>query len=205
MNTHFRRARKALPALALAVALLAAGCGGDDDTDSSSQRSAGNPTDRAFVAEMVPHHESAVAMAEIARTRGQSAFVKTLAAAIIRTQKAEIATLRAEDAGLAGRGVAVGSLGLDAAQMGMDHDVASLRTVKPFDAAFIAAMLPHHEGALTMSKVELDKGADPELKALAQEIIDAQTREIAQMREHVNDAHGAPAGAEHGDDAAVHE
>ena len=182
------------------AALLLAGCG--DDEDAGGQReAAGNATDRAFVAEMVPHHEAAVEMAEIAEKRGQSDFVKTLAANIIRTQNAEIATLRSEDADLAGDGVKVGSLGLDEAQMGMDHDVASLRKVKPFDAAFVAAMLPHHQGALEMSKVELAKGGDPELKALAQEIIDAQTSEIAQMRDHLRDAGTAPAGAEHGDDA----
>jgi uncharacterized protein (DUF305 family) len=44
--------------------------------------------DRAFVAAMIPHHESAVEMAEIAQ-RGESEFVKRLAGDIIRTQNAE--------------------------------------------------------------------------------------------------------------------
>jgi uncharacterized protein (DUF305 family) len=187
--------RQLLPALAVA-ALFVAGCGDDDE-------SAGNPTDRAFVAEMVPHHEAAVQMAQLAATRGQSEFVRQLAADIVRTQRAEIAQLRREDAGLAEEGVERGELGLDAAAMGMDHDTASLRTAKPFDAAFLQMMLPHHEGALTMSRVELDKGGDPELKALARRIIDGQTSEIARMREHLRDGRGAPAGAEHG--GAAHE
>ena len=200
MRAH--RLRRILPALA-AAALLVAGCGDDEDTGASAQKAAGNATDRAFVAEMVPHHEAAVDMAEIAQQRGRSDFVKTLAANIIRTQNAEIETLRAEDAELARGGVAVGSLGLDDAQMGMDHDTESLRTAKPFDDAFIQAMLPHHEGALEMSKIELAKGADPELKALAQEIIDAQTKEIAAMREHMK---GSAGGGDpmHGEDEPGH-
>lgn len=64
------------------------------------------------------------------------------------------------------------------------------------DRAFVAEMIPHHEGAVTMGKAELEKGADPELKALAEDIIRAQEREIAQMQEHLGDP-GADHGAGH--------
>lgn len=179
-----RSARRALQAIAAAGVLLLAGCG-DDESAGTAPKSA-NPTDRAFVAEMVPHHEAAVQMAQIATARAESPFVKKLAADIIRTQKAEIATLRREDAGLAEQGIEAGSLGLDDAAMGMDHDAATLERAKPFDAAFLRMMVPHHEGALKMSEIELDKGGDPELRTLAQQIIDGQKREIAQMREHLD-------------------
>lgn len=180
---------KLAPVLIAAAALFAGGCG--DDADSGSASVAGNGVDRAFVAEMVPHHESAVEMAEIAQKRGGSAFVKKLADDIIRTQTAEIATLRSEDEGLDTAGVAVGSLGVPEHMMGMDGDVATLRTATPFDAAFLKLMIPHHEGALVMAKAELAKGKDSELRALAQEIIDGQTREIADMKEHLGDGAGA--------------
>jgi uncharacterized protein (DUF305 family) len=61
----------------------------------------------------------------------------------------------------------------------------------PFDAAFIKMMIPHHEGAIEMAREELDKGKDPELRGLAQDIIDAQQREIDQMIEHSRDGESA--------------
>jgi len=165
-----------LPAFAIAGALALAGCGGDDGDDE------GNGVDRAFVADMVPHHQSAVAMAEIAMERGESPFVKKLAGDIVASQSKEITTMRREDAGLAEAGVKTASLGVPAHMMGMDDDPATLRSAEPFDRRFIEMMLPHHEAAVTMAKVELAKGKDPELEQLGEEIIAAQQREIAAMR-----------------------
>lgn len=196
-----RLTTKTLIALAATAALAIAGCGDDDTPGSSASGAGGNGVDRAFVADMIPHHESAIEMAKIAEERGESAFVKKLADDIASSQGEEIATMRREDDALELAGVKRGSLGLPDHMKGMDDDPAKLKTADSFDQAFIEMMIPHHEGAIEMAKVELAKGEDPELRTLAQDIIDAQQREITAMRKHVGDDAGADDGAqeqEHG-------
>ena len=50
------------------------------------------------------------------------------------------------------------------------------------DQDFVTHMLPHHEGAVQMAKIELKYGTDPELKRLAHDIIKAQDKEIQFMK-----------------------
>ncbi|UPT68031.1 MAG: DUF305 domain-containing protein [Sphingobacteriales bacterium JAD_PAG50586_3] len=51
-----------------------------------------------------------------------------------------------------------------------------------FDKEFIKEMIVHHEGAVSMAKLVLQKSKRPELLKLANEIIAAQTGEISQMK-----------------------
>lgn len=176
-----RRGLLAVAVLAVVTALAVAGCGSSNDSSTAS--SDGNTTDRAFAAEMIPHHESAVAMAKIAQDQTSRAEIRTLAADIVRTQNAEIATLERLDAELAKAGIAKGDLGLSESMMGMSMDDSMLMDAKPFDREFIDMMVPHHQGAIRMARIELAKGKSPQLRKIAEDVVLAQSREIAQMND----------------------
>jgi len=65
----------------------------------------------------------------------------------------------------------------------MDKDMDQGMQAKDIDVAFICGMLPHHQGAIDMARAELQYGDDPWAKQLAQAVIEAQTKEIAQMKD----------------------
>ncbi|MEO6015528.1 MAG: DUF305 domain-containing protein [Devosia sp.] len=63
----------------------------------------------------------------------------------------------------------------------MNADMMAGGTAHDIDVAFICSMIPHHQGAIDMAKAELAHGDDPWAKELAQNIIAAQEKEIADM------------------------
>jgi uncharacterized protein (DUF305 family) len=180
--------------LGIASALVLAACGGDDDGPSSGGKP-GNGTDLAFIDEMVPHHKSAIAMAKIAQRRGGRAEVTQLADDIIAAQQREIGQLGDIKEPLIVAGVKPSDLGISEDMTGMHTDVATLRDAKPFDREFIDMMVPHHQGAIRMARLELAKGQNAELKRIARAIVDGQAKEIEEMNAWRTDWYGAPSEA----------
>jgi uncharacterized protein (DUF305 family) len=65
------------------------------------------------------------------------------------------------------------------ARMHRDMDI---RFTGNADRDFAAGMIPHHQGAIDMARIQLRYGTDPEMRALAEAIIQAQEAELGKLR-----------------------
>ena len=166
-----------------------------------------NPADTAFAQGMIPHHRGAVEMAGLAATRAGSAQITQLATRIQQAQGPEIDRLQGflrawsepetmpagpmggMNHGDMGHGDMSGG-GMSAATpsqvpgMMSDQQMQQLEQASgaEFDRLFLQRMTEHHNGAIAMSNTELATGQNPEAKALAQQIVDAQQAEIGEMQ-----------------------
>jgi uncharacterized protein (DUF305 family) len=144
-----------------------------------------------FAQMMIPHHEQAVDMAEIALSKADtSAAVRDLATAIKQAQDPEIQTMTRwlQGWGAAAPTDSMGHGGTDHGAMGngmmseADMEALTQASGAAFDEKWVSMMIEHHEGAIDMAEQVLETTRDPDVKALADAVIDAQTEEITKMR-----------------------
>jgi uncharacterized protein (DUF305 family) len=201
-----------LLALLLAVAFLLAACGGvgsgqqGDQSGGHSQMDHGQMghgsmgmgskamakqmvmengeySDEAFIDAMIPHHQGAIAMAEVALKNAEHGEIKELSRNIASTQQAEIDELKSikkEEFGTSNVPMEMSPEQMRG--MGMMNP-QRLSKREPFDEAFIDAMIPHHRSAIQMAQVASKKSKIPEIKELTEIIVSAQKREIEQMKQ----------------------
>ncbi len=184
-----------VPVLALlAIVGVASACGSDDDENSGGSESSFNDADVTFVQGMIPHHEQAIEMAELASSRAESPEVKDLAARIEDAQGPEIAQMRRwleewdePETPKAGDDMGGGmDDGMDdggGAGMMTAEDMDELRSAQgaEFDKMFLTSMVAHHKGAVEMAKTERKDGENADAKKLAGDIIETQEAEIDEM------------------------
>ena len=200
---------KAWPtALLLAVAFLLAACGGAGGTQQGDESGGhgqmghgsmgmgskgmarqmvmqnGEYSDERFIDAMVPHHQGAIEMAEVALDNAEHEEIKDLSRNIVSTQQAEIEELKSikrEEFGTSQVPMEMSKEQMRS--MGMMMNPQHLAQSKPFDEAFIDAMIPHHRSAIYMAQLAREKSKIPEAKNLAENIVSAQKREIEQMKQ----------------------
>jgi uncharacterized protein (DUF305 family) len=179
-------------AVVLAVSLSSGGSAGNPALRYAS--SAGDPAfvhtpldPRSFMALMVPHHEFAIKMAQLALRRvPRNLQVKEVATDIVVGQRWEVGLMRGWEHRWYGETTSprLDLTRADLAAMGMGADLAVLARARPFAPAFYTDMIPHHEAAIVMSHRVLLSHPPVPLAALARSIIYGQSREIARMRRY---------------------
>lgn len=198
MNTK-TTLRRLLLAGSAAAALAVAGCAGGTEhgtpgghngaaAPSVSAGSAHNAADVTFARAMIPHHEQAVRMSELAATRASDQQVSQLATQIKSAQGPEIELmqgwLKAWGQPTAMPGHDMGAMG-DMPGMMTPEQMTALEGLSgaAFDRQYVDMMIAHHQGAITMAKTEQADGADPAAKELAGKIVADQTAEIATLQQ----------------------
>ncbi|MES1025479.1 DUF305 domain-containing protein [Gloeocapsa sp. BRSZ] len=145
-----------------------------------------------FIEMMIPHHQEAVDMAELALAKAQRPEIRNLAETIKTEQTREIEQMRSWYKQWYGTEVPVISMsdmgmhrsrGQGMQGMMMRMDMESLRTASDFDREFIRQMIPHHRSGVMMARMVANRAERPEIRKLAQSIIQSQSTEIAQMQQ----------------------
>ena len=153
---------------------------------TSAPNAAAQPYDLQFLDSMIHHHEGAVSMAQMVLRKSEREELKTFARKIIDDQNREIAQMRSgREAWFPGKPSAINMdlPGMKKSMMTPEHErMMESASGNAFDIHFVDMMVPHHEGAVEMSREFLTKGERPELKSLAEQIIKAQDDEIKQMQ-----------------------
>ena len=184
--------------LALAVALTA--CGSSDHTGMPGSASGGSAADVSFAQLMIPHHQQAVEMADLALTQASSAQVKELATQIKSAQDPEIAQMTgwleewgeptampgSQDGGMDGMdhsGMDMGGISASGMMTAEDMDALAAARGAEFDRMWLTMMIAHHQGAITMAQQVLDTTSDSRVRSLADAIIEGQTKEIDTMKQ----------------------
>ena len=143
----------------------------------------GKYADERFIDAMVPHHDGAIDMARVALKSAEHPEIEQLAENIITTQRAEIKDLKSIKQEEFGTSRVPMNMSMKQMKgMGM-MDPQSLANDNPFDKAFIDNMIPHHQSAFEMAEVALGETDNPKIKDLAGNIVEAQKREISEMKQ----------------------
>jgi uncharacterized protein (DUF305 family) len=147
--------------------------------------------DLRFIDSMIPHHQGALVMAQEVLQKSKRPELIKLAKSIITEQNKEIAQMKQWRKQWYPKASATPIMW----HSEMKHEMAMTAEHKQsmmmsmslgkadagFDRRFLDAMIPHHQGAVTMSKDSLQKSQRPELQKLAQRIVTSQQSEIDLM------------------------
>ncbi|MEU5156115.1 DUF305 domain-containing protein [Glycomyces sp. NPDC021274] len=188
--------RRALSAgIAAFAALSIAACsdsgdeGGHDmdsmNSESESTEAEFNDADITFLQMMIPHHEQAIEMADLAQSQAADAEVIELAGQIAAAQQPEIDEMTGLLEEWGEPTEMEGHEGMSMGGMATEEQMAELQAAQgaDFDRLFVELMIAHHEGAVTMAEEHHAEGQNADAAAIADAVIETQTAEIATLQE----------------------
>ena len=198
IETRNTMKKLALAAVALAAAALLFGaCGSHDmgsmdtgsiDTGDSTPESADfNDADVIFAQMMIPHHQQAIEMSDIALDPNSqaSAAIIALATQIKEAQDPEISQMKNLLTNW-GKSMEMGSMHHSSMMDGMlsleEMDTLGQLKGAEFDKAWAKGMIAHHEGAIAMANEVLANGKNSEILALANAVVSGQSAEIKTLK-----------------------
>ncbi len=153
--------------------------------------------DKTFIEMMIPHHQGAVEMAQMAVNQAKNPEVKKLAESIIKDQNREIQQMQTWYKQWYGTEVPTNNMNMQMhhgmgqemmmvmqQQEMMDKEMmAALQNASNFDRKFLREMTNHHQMALMMAGMVVDSAVRPETRKLAQSVIQSQSAEIEKMQQ----------------------
>ena len=140
-----------------------------------------------FARDMAAHHEQAVEMAEVIRSRTADPRMRTLATDIALTQQAQIGRMRGwlDSWGLGATATTPPMKWAGHAAAGMPGMATrpQINRLMSLDVAaaegeFLQMMVTHHRGGVSMANAAVDLATDPQVRSLAASIVRSQTAEI---------------------------
>jgi uncharacterized protein (DUF305 family) len=169
-------------------------------------------SDQHFIVMMIPHHDGAIAMADLALTRARRPEIMALARSIKASQMQENAQMgtwyrkwfggdvpswtTGGAMGMGGMGMGMGvdmSMGIGGMGMGMGMATSlALKNAADFDRDFIKQMIPHHRMGVMMASMAQTNRQHPQLRAMQQAKVKAQSQEIEQMTQWYRSWYGTP-------------
>ena len=183
MNNLVRSNRGSALFIAIFLALFSNGIAAIPATASSHASTLQNldMNEIMFAQGMIPHHQQAIEMSNMALKNGASAEIKKLAKGIISAQQKEISQLKYWLTATKSSMTMDHDMGMDG--MLSKGDLAALKKLKgsKFNTAFLKAMIADHEGALEMVAL-LDGTKNSEAKKIAGDILTGQSAEISLMK-----------------------
>lgn len=154
--------------------------GGSETSEESSASTSFDGMEIMFAQMMIPHHQQAVDMGELAETRASDPRVREIASRILNEQAPEIEQMKGW-LDYAGAPMEMGhEMGMDGMLSEKEMLELEKATGAVFDKLYVEGMIEHHKGAILMAEM-ITNSKNAEARALAEAIVTSQTAQIKEL------------------------